>query len=137
MKVIGPNELLFPDSKGNNRLDTFTNALSNPKVGLMFFVQGVDETLRVKGNLTLHDDPELIKLVEGPNFKASMAVRIEVTELFFHCGKAAMRAGLWEGQYKIERSEFPSLGQILKDQQHLDGVPASQDEVVKHYKETL
>ncbi|MEE9257074.1 MAG: pyridoxamine 5'-phosphate oxidase family protein, partial [bacterium] len=40
----------------------------------------------------------------------------EVEEVFMHCAKALMRSHLWDPERHIERSEFPTLGQIFKDQ---------------------
>lgn len=137
VKVVGENEILFPDSRGNNRLDTFHNVLANSKVGLMFLVQGVDETLRLKGSVTLLDDEESLGLVSDAKFRPTIAVKVTVTELFFHCGKAAMRSQLWDAGYKIDRTEFPSIAKIMKDQQNLVEQPISQEEIEKHYRETL
>ncbi len=137
VKILSETDILFPDSRGNNRLDTFENVLRNPKAGLIFLVPGVDETLRAKGEVTLHDDPEYLSLFDDYKFKPSVAAKITVTELFFHCGKAAMRSELWGDQYKIERSDFPSLGRIMKDQQNLQDSALTQEEVVVHYRETL
>ena len=47
----------FGDLAGNNRLDTFTNLLDQPLVGLLFLAPGVGETLRVNGRATLTVDP--------------------------------------------------------------------------------
>src|SRR5688572_12617892 len=38
--------LLLPDWPGNNRLDSLSNVCGKPHVALLFFVPGVDETLR-------------------------------------------------------------------------------------------
>src|SRR4051812_5215182 len=41
--VIDDRTLLVPDWPGNNRLDTLTNLASNPQIGLLFFIPGVNE----------------------------------------------------------------------------------------------
>lgn len=48
IKILDNNTLLMPDSSGNNRLDSFKNILANPKVGLLFMVNGIDEVVRLK-----------------------------------------------------------------------------------------
>src|SRR5438309_2836011 len=47
--VLDEVTLAIPDWPGNNRLDSFANILLNPQVALLFFIPGVDETLRVNG----------------------------------------------------------------------------------------
>ena len=36
VQVIDPRTLLLPDRRGNNRVDSFHNVLSNPAVGMLF-----------------------------------------------------------------------------------------------------
>ena len=137
VKVLNDKEFMFSDAKGNNRLDTFENVIARPKIGIMFFVQSVDETLRVKGQISLIEDPASLELIRSPKGKPSIVAKVDVTELFFHCGKAAMRSGLWDAKYKIERSGFANISQIMKDQQDLKEDALSQEEVMAHYKQTL
>ena len=44
---LDDTHIAFPDRPGNNRLDTLTNMLHQPAVGLLFFLPGVDEMLRI------------------------------------------------------------------------------------------
>ncbi|MDR6214148.1 PPOX class probable FMN-dependent enzyme [Paracidovorax wautersii] len=57
VQVADAQHLLLPDAGGNNRLDTLTNLLHDPRVALLFLVPGVDETLRVNGTARLRDEP--------------------------------------------------------------------------------
>ena len=54
MHVLDGNRLALPDRQGNNRVDSLRNLAANPRAALMFFVPGIDETLRVYGTTTLH-----------------------------------------------------------------------------------
>jgi PPOX class probable FMN-dependent enzyme len=114
--ILDDKTLAIPDWPGNNRLDSLTNILSNPNVGLLFLVPGVEETLRVNGTATISTNPELLALwdVNGKNPKSVLLVT--VGEAFLHCGKALIRSKLWEEDYKVERSALPSYGRMLKDQ---------------------
>jgi predicted pyridoxine 5'-phosphate oxidase superfamily flavin-nucleotide-binding protein len=49
VRVLDDLTLLIPDRVGNNRLDTTTNLLVNPRIGLLFLVPGMNETLRING----------------------------------------------------------------------------------------
>ena len=114
--VLDDETLAIPDWPGNNRLDSFTNILSNPRVGLLFLIPGVDETLRVNGMAKITMDPEVVAGwdVNGKHPRSALVVTVE--EAFLHCGKALIRAKLWGEDYKIDRSELPPYGQMLKDQ---------------------
>ena len=37
-------------------------------------------------------------------------------EAFLHCAKALIRARLWNQEAQVERSCFPTYGQVLADQ---------------------
>ena len=55
-----------------------------------------------------------------------------------HCAKAVHRAGLWNPANHIDRSTFPSTGQILRDQLSLDvEVSAIDDYVAKGLRDNL
>ena len=41
--------VLIPDRRGNNRLDGLRNIVEDPRVGLIFFIPGANETYRVNG----------------------------------------------------------------------------------------
>ncbi|MGH7062076.1 MAG: MSMEG_1061 family FMN-dependent PPOX-type flavoprotein, partial [Stellaceae bacterium] len=60
VRVIDDTTLLIPDRLGNNRTDTLGNLLSRPGIGLIFFVPGINETLRVNGRTSITVDPALL-----------------------------------------------------------------------------
>ena len=65
VNVTGPNQLLMPDRAGNNRIDSFKNIVeSSGFVQLIFFVPGIDETLRVGGKGKLSAEPDLLVAME-------------------------------------------------------------------------
>jgi uncharacterized protein len=49
VRTSDDHTLLIPDRPGNNRIDTMRNILSNPAVGMIFFVPGFNETIRING----------------------------------------------------------------------------------------
>jgi len=133
----GPNLLLMPDRSGNNRIDSFRNIVEGSGlVQLIFFVPGIDETLRVGGRGAVTADAELLaRMVEFG--KAPRAVlRIDVKEAYFHCGKALMRAKLWSPETRVARATFPSISEVIHDQTSL-GEPERQDVVEARYKTQL
>ena len=134
--VAGPNLLLMPDRSGNNRIDSFRNIVEGSGfVHLIFFVPGIDETLRVGGKGELTVDPDLMASMVEFGKPPRAVLRIDVREVYFHCGKALMRSKLWSPE-KVQRSVMPSIGQVIHDQTGL-GEPESQEIVEERYKTQL
>ena len=135
--VAGPNQLLMPDRSGNNRIDSFRNIVEGSGfVQLIFFVPGIDETLRVGGKGTLSAAPELLAAMEEFGKPPRAVLDIAVQEAYFHCGKALMRSRLWAQDAQVQRSSFPSISQIIHDQTRL-GEPEDQAEVEARNKTQL
>jgi hypothetical protein len=135
--VAGPNRLLMPDRSGNNRIDSFRNIVEGSGLlQLIFFVPGIDETLRVGGKGRLMADPGLLASMVEFGKPPRAVLSIEVTEAYFHCGKALMRARLWSSDTKVERSVIPSISQMIHDQTKL-GEPEPQAVVEERYKTQL
>ena len=100
-------------------------------MGLLFFVPGMNETLRINGSAELTTDPALLAplAVRGKAPKAGIV--IHVREAFLHCAKAFIRSNLWDPAIQIERKAFPSMGQMLADQ--IGGFTAEEaDQVTEH-----
>ena len=114
--VLDGRRLLIPDRIGNNRLDTMGNIQANPNVGLIFFVPGMNETLRVNGRATITADAALLEPLAVQGRAPKTGILVEVEEAFLHCAKALMRSKLWEPETRIERKAFPSLGRMIADQ---------------------
>ena len=114
VQVLDDRTLLIPDRPGNNRVDSFRNILASPAVGLIFFVPGIDETLRASGTARLVDDGLEGAAVQGRVPRTGLMV--EIRTVMFHCAKALRRSRLWDPAAQIERSEFPTLGRIVADQ---------------------
>jgi uncharacterized protein len=135
--VEGPNRLLMPDRSGNNRIDSFRNIVEGSGfVQLIFFVPGIDETLRVGGKGRLTTDPDLLASMVEFGKAPRVVLCIEVKEAYFHCGKALMRSRLWSQDTKVTRATFPSISQVIHDQTTL-GEPEDQAVVEARYKTQL
>lgn len=116
VQVLDARRLAIPDRRGNNRLDSLENLARNPGVGLIFFVPGVDETLRVNGMGAVSADPALLASMAVQGKPPASALVVTVEEAFFHCGKALKRSRLWDPAGHARPGEIPSLGRILADQ---------------------
>jgi uncharacterized protein len=116
VEVLDEETLLIPDRLGNNRVDTLGNLLERPGVGLIFFVPGLNETLRVNGRARITTDPTLLDPLAVNGKVPRSGILVSADEIYFHCGKALIRSDLWNPEKQLRRSEFPSLGRILADQ---------------------
>ena len=134
--VEGPNALLMPDRSGNNRIDSFRNIVEGSGfLQMIFFVPGIDETLRVGGKGAVSVDPKLLADMEEFGKLPRAVLRVEVSEAYFHCGKALMRSKLWSAA-QVERKTFPSIAEVIHDQTAL-GEPEPQAVVYERYKTQL
>ena len=105
--------LLIPDRRGNNRLDSLNNIVRDPRVGMLFLVPGVTETLRVNGDAVISRDPALRErfVVQG---KAPRTVTVvSVKEVYIHCSRALVRADLWNPAKFAAPGTVPSFGTML------------------------
>ena len=113
VKLRDSRTLLLPDRRGNNRLDTLRNVLTNPKVGLLFLIPGVGETLRVKGRAEIDADPALCAQFDVRGKVPRTVLVIHVERVYFQCQKALARSRLWDPSAQVERTELPSTGTML------------------------
>jgi PPOX class probable FMN-dependent enzyme len=112
VKIINDKTLVLPERKGNNRIDGLRNILHDPRVSLIFLVPGVDETLRVNGRARITVDTDLLQSLALDGKPPACALWIHVEQVFFQCGKAMMRSGLWQPQ-AAQAPAPPSAGEIL------------------------
>lgn len=126
VRVLDDRTLLLPDRVGNNRLDGYVNLLANPRIGMLFLVPGMNETLRVNGTARITDDPRLLQpsAINGRPPKVGLVISIE--EAFLHCGKALVRSKLWDGTRHIDRTSLPSYAEMLLD--HVRGLSHEENE---------
>ena len=136
--VLDDTTLALPDWPGNNRLDSLMNIVSNPEIGMLFLIPGVDETLRVNGSAVISTSPDVLGRwnVNGKHPKSALIITVK--EAFLHCGKALIRSRLWHDDYKIDRASLPSYGKMMKDQIEIADTAAEiEASVAAGYKDRL
>ncbi len=129
--VLDEHTLLIPDRPGNNQLDSLQNVLAHPQVGLLFLAPGMNETLRVSGRAEIVTDAALLAPLSVGRKAPPSGLRITVEEAFLHCGRSLIRSRLWDTETQIDRSCFPTYGQVLADQirgANAAAIDASEDE---------
>lgn len=138
VRILDDNTLLIPDRLGNNRIDSLRNIVRNPNVGLLFLVPGVDETLRVNGLGQVITQGDLLTDSAVNGKVPRTAVVVDVREAFLQCAKALKRSHLWSHEYRVERTEVPTLAKMLVDQIGLSTPVAELDAAIETaYREKL
>lgn len=135
--VEDDTRLLLPDRPGNNRLDSMLNILRCPEVALIFMIPAVNETLRVNGTATIHEDAALCDRFAVNGRSPKTVMRIEAREIFSHCGKAPLRAGLWKPDTWPAERPVATLNEIIRDHSEIDVGDIDQEAVEKLYRDTL
>jgi len=121
--ALDDTHLAFPDRPGNNRLDTLVNILHQPAVGLLFFLPGVHEMLRINGLAVIITHEPLMQRFVHEGKRPRSVILVETREVYFHCSKALRRSDLWNPDRHLPKGAFPTLGQIARDQLKLP-IPA-------------
>ena len=120
VKVIDNRTLLIPERQGNQRVDSMINITGNPHVGLIFFLPGVEETLRIRGRASITRDSNFLDPLAMNGKTPKLGLLVEIDQVFFQCAKALIRSKLWDPATPIKRSEYPSFAQITRDQRRPD-----------------
>ncbi len=121
VRVLDDRTILIPERTGNRGLDTLHNVLETGSVGIIFFVPGIGEVMRLNGTARLIGPGS--PLLEGLDVRGTQPLSgmvVTVREVFFHCARAIMRGKLWDPDAQIPRSDFPTIGEIARQQMQLD-----------------
>ncbi|MEJ8474504.1 pyridoxamine 5'-phosphate oxidase family protein [Roseibium algae] len=107
--------LLMPDRRGNNRVDSLRNIVRDPRIALMMLIPGSGSTLRINGTAHLSTDPDLLAQLTTQNKQPRCVIQITVSEIYFQCARAVLRAGLWDNEKHVDPASLPTPGQILQE----------------------
>ena len=112
VQELDPQTLAMPDWRGNNRLDSLRNIISDGRVSLMFMVPGSTTIVRVNGRAVLSADTDLRTRFERRGKLPATVIVITLQEIYAQCARAPLRAGLWQ---RNDRDAVPSMGDILAE----------------------
>ena len=116
VKIKDNRTIIIPDRSGNNRLDTLQNIIANPAIGLLFFIPGINEVLRINGKGYIEDDIDLCNEFKIKNNVPKSCILINIKEIYMHCAKAIMRSSLWDASTYLASKDFPTISRIINDQ---------------------
>jgi uncharacterized protein len=120
--VLDDRHLIIPDRPGNKRVDSMFNIMENPKVGLLFLIPGMSETLRINGEATIIRDADILEKMAVNGKAPQLGIVVKVEQCFMHCGKAFKRSGLWEPEKWGAKEDLPNAAKILADHVNLPGM---------------
>ena len=129
--------LLIQDRPGNNRIDGLLNIASDPRIALLFMVPTVTETLRVNGLAEITADPEICDRFAINGRSPTTVTKVTATQIFTHCGKAPMRAGLWRPDTWPDKRPIDTLYKMVRDHAQLPVDTIDQAAIEKMYKAEL
>ena len=109
---LDPRTLALPDWRGNNRLDSLRNIVSDGRVSLMFMVPGSNTVVRVNGQARLTTDADLRARFERKGRQPATVIVVRIAEVYTQCARAVMRAGLWA---RDDAAGLPTPGEILAE----------------------
>ncbi|MGH7006441.1 MAG: pyridoxamine 5'-phosphate oxidase family protein [Alphaproteobacteria bacterium] len=115
VKVLDDKTLLIPDRPGNNLLDSLSNLVANPEVGLLFIIPGFDETLRINGTAEILHDPALLAPLAIDGKPPKVGIRVTVREVYLHCARSFRRARLWDPAARVPRKTLPTLATMVME----------------------
>ncbi len=140
IRKLDDSTIAIPDRPGNNRLDSLSNIVENPNVGLLVLVPGFAECLRINGTAHLSVNSDTLSLFEYKGRLPKSVIVISISEIFFHCTKAIKRSNLWDPESRVSRDVMPSFARILmaqidpnKSEKEVKGVEA----FVEHRAKTM
>ena len=126
-KIFDSTTIAIPERAGNRRVDGFTNILSNPHVGLIYFLRGRGDTLRINGRARIvREAPFFDEMVVKGN-RPQLALLVEIEEIFHHCSKAFLRSQLWKPE-TWNPEAMPSRPRIAKALERPDDELATLEE---------
>lgn len=122
VRVLDERRLVIPDASGNRRVEILRRIVEGGRVGLLFVIPGLPETLRLRGSAVVTADPELLDGLETGGKAATLGIGVTVDAAFIHCAKAFMRSGLWKPETWSGRDGLATPARILADHVGMEGL---------------
>jgi len=115
VKILNDKQIFLPDVAGNKLFHGYGNVESNPRVGLIFFIPGHNNTVRINGRVKVIDRSDL-KDIRAEVFNADeraeilQGLLIDVEESYSHCPRALKFSKLWDVEEISKNIATPPVG---------------------------
>ncbi|MBP3951827.1 MSMEG_1061 family FMN-dependent PPOX-type flavoprotein [Bacillus suaedae] len=113
IQILNNKQLVIPDRPGNKRIDSILNIISNPHVGLLFLIPGLEEVLRINGRATIIKNPEILDSMSLNERPPLLGIGVDVEECFIHCPRAFKKSKVWDIDSWPTKESFPSSLEIF------------------------
>lgn len=126
-KIFDSTTIAIPERAGNRRVDGFANIVYNPHVGLIYFIPGRGDTLRINGRARIIKEAPFFDEMVVKGNRPQLALLVEIEEIFHHCSKAFLRSQLWKPE-TWDPEAVPSRPRISKALERQDADLAELEE---------
>jgi PPOX class probable FMN-dependent enzyme len=110
--ILDDQHLLVPDVAGNRLFQSYQNMDTNPHVGLIFFIPGLGNVVRVNGRVSIVNRAEVETQGAGGSMynpdgwrDVQQGIVVEIEEAYLHCPRAINYSKLWDTDNIKARTE--------------------------------
>jgi uncharacterized protein len=114
VRIIDDRTLHLPDWRGNNRVDSLSNIVRDPRLALMFLVPGSNTTMRINGRGVVTNEEAILSSFEMDGKHPRTVIVITIDEVYFQCARALIRSELWNPETFMDPRRLPTPGLMLK-----------------------
>lgn len=114
VRVVDDKMLQMPDWRGNNRVDSLSNIVRDPRLALMFLIPGSNTTMRINGRGVVSNDDALLSSFEMDGKHPRTVIVVTIDEVYFQCARALIRSELWNPDHFVDPKNLPTPGLMLK-----------------------
>lgn len=115
VRIVDATTILIPDRRGNNRLDSLRNLVTDPRVALLFMIPGIGHTMRVNGTARLRVDDEIRESFSYQSKVPALVIEVTVERAYSQCPKALARSKLWDQASVTSSDAVPTVGEMMEE----------------------
>ena len=137
--VLDSRTLVMADRPGNRRADSLHNIIATGRIGFLFLVPGMGETLRINGRACVMRDESVLAAVSAGGKQPALGIGVEVEECYFQCAKALIRSNLWGSHGKHPNATARHFAEVLIDQTgtECESTESLAEQIERSYNERL
>ena len=112
--ILDERTVAIPDRRGNNRIDTLRNIVTDPRVALLFMIPGLNETVRINGRAHICVEPQMLEDFSVDGKSPTSVIVVKIDTMYFQCARALKRSRLWDPSSQVDPNSLPRAGQLIK-----------------------
>lgn len=112
-KITDEKTIVIPDRRGNNRIDTLSNLVVDPRIALLFFIPGIHQLVRVIGKARISTEPSLLDQFVLDGKRPVCCICVSIDAVLFQNARAMVRSKLWDAAAIKSLDEVPTPGEML------------------------